>query len=158
MKHSNKTTIPNYQIVVLGEGAVGKSCMTIQFTRSLFVEDYDPTIEDAYRKQCEVDNIPVILDILDTAGQEEYSAMREQYMQGGDGFLCVYSIIARESFAELSQIVKQILRVKDAASFPIVLAGNKVDMENERQVTTEEGAELAASLGGLPFVETSAKT
>eukprot|EP00123_Amoebidium_parasiticum_P010450 comp20113_c0_seq1/m.24814 comp20113_c0_seq1/g.24814 ORF comp20113_c0_seq1/g.24814 comp20113_c0_seq1/m.24814 type:complete len:194 (-) comp20113_c0_seq1:557-1138(-) len=152
------TPTPNYRLVVLGDGAVGKSCMTIQFTRAQFVEDYDPTIEDAYRKQCVVDDQAVLLDILDTAGQEEYNSMREQYMQGGEGFLCVFSITSRESFNEVGKIVKQILRVKDTEHYPIVLAGNKCDLESDRQVSVEEGKNMAAELGNIPFLETSAKT
>jgi GTPase KRas protein len=85
----------SHRLIVLGDGAVGKSCMTIRFTRAQFVDDYDPTIEDAYKKQCVIDGQAAMLDILDTAGQEEYSSMREQYMHNGDGFLCVYSIVSK---------------------------------------------------------------
>lgn len=77
---------------------VGKSALTIQFIQSHFVDEYDPTIEDSYRKQCQIDAEPALLDVLDTAGQEEYSAMREQYMRTGEGFLLVYSITSRNSF------------------------------------------------------------
>lgn len=79
----NKSTIREYKIVVVGGGGVGKSALTIQFIQSYFVDEYDPTIEDSYRKQVVIDDKVSILDILDTAGQEEYSAMREQYMRTG---------------------------------------------------------------------------
>lgn len=75
---------------------------------------YDPTIEDSYRKQVTIDNETCLLDILDTAGQEEYSAMRDQYMRTGQGFLMVYAITSRSSFEELVGFKDQILRVKDA--------------------------------------------
>jgi len=97
-----------------------------------------------------------ILDILDTAGQEEYSAMRDQYMRTGQGFVMVYSITSRSSFDEITTFHEQILRVKDQDYVPILLAGNKCDLARERQVTTIEGQELARSFG-CPFVETSAK-
>lgn len=60
--------------------------------------------------------------------------MREQYMRTGEGFVLVYSITARESFEEISQFHQQILRVKDKDNFPMVLVGNKCDLEYERQV------------------------
>ena len=63
-----------------------------------------------------------------------YSAMREQYMRTGEGFILVYSITARESFEEINQFHQQILRVKDKDNFPMVLVGNKCDLEYERQV------------------------
>lgn len=57
-----------YKIVVLGSGGVGKSALTVQFVQEIFVEKYDPTIEDSYRKQVEVDGQQCMLEILDTAG------------------------------------------------------------------------------------------
>lgn len=75
--------------------------------------------------------------MLDTAGQEEYSAMREQYMRTGEGFLLVYSITSRQSFEEIQTFQQQILRVKDKDYFPIIVVGNKCDLESERQVSTQ---------------------
>jgi hypothetical protein len=75
--------------------------------------------------------------VLDTAGQEEYSAMREQYMRTGEGFLLVYSITSRQSFEEIVTFQQQILRVKDKDYFPIIVVGNKCDLDGERQVSTE---------------------
>ncbi|ANB13933.1 Ras family GTPase RAS1 [Sugiyamaella lignohabitans] len=148
--------VREYKLVVVGGGGVGKSALTIQLIQSQFVDEYDPTIEDSYRKQCLIDDEVVILDVLDTAGQEEYSAMREQYMRTGEGFLIVYSVTSRSSFDEVKNFHQQILRVKDQDAFPIVIIGNKIDLENERQVSFEEGQQLADSLG-CPFLETSAK-
>ena len=78
-----------------------------------------------------------MLDVLDTAGQEEYSAMREQYMRTGEGFLLVYSITSRQSFDEILTFQQQILRVKDRDYFPMIVVGNKCDLGNEREVSTE---------------------
>merc|ERR1712088_702037 len=102
-----------YKISVVGGGGVGESAITIQFIQSYFVTDYDPTIEDSYTKQCVIDDTVAKLDILDTAGQEESSAMREQYMRSGEGFLLVFSLADRTSFGEIYKFHKQILRVKD---------------------------------------------
>ncbi|THH19817.1 hypothetical protein EW146_g1423 [Bondarzewia mesenterica] len=158
---------------------VGKSALTIQFIQSHFVDEYDPTIEDSYRKQCVIDEEVALLDVLDTAGQEEYgllldappyvsshqigslplvssSAMREQYMRTGEGFLLVYSITSRNSFEEISTFHQQILRVKDKDSFPVIVVANKCDLEYERQVGMNEGRDLAKHFN-CRFIETSAK-
>lgn len=92
---------------------------------------------DSYRKQCVIDDEVALLDVLDTAGQEEYSAMREQYMRTGEGFLLVYSITSRQSFEEIQTFQQQILRVKDKDYFPIIVVGNKCDLEGERQVSKQ---------------------
>lgn len=148
--------LKEYKLVVVGGGGVGKSALTIQLIQSHFVDEYDPTIEDSYRKQCTLDGELVLLDILDTAGQEEYSAMREQYMRTGEGFLLVYSINSRNSLEELQSFYEQIQRVKDTDSVPVLVVGNKCDLEIERQVSYEEGLSLAKSFN-CPFLETSAK-
>ncbi|KAH7912355.1 ras family-domain-containing protein [Hygrophoropsis aurantiaca] len=145
-----------YKLVVVGGGGVGKSALTIQFIQSHFVFEYDPTIEDSYRKQCVIDDEVALLDVLDTAGQEEYGAMREQYMRTGEGFLLVYSITSRDSFEEVSTFYQQILRVKDQNSFPIIIVANKCDLEYERQVGMNEGRDLARHFG-CKSIETSAK-
>jgi len=141
---------------VVGSGAVGKSCLTIQFIQNCFVEEYDPTIEDSYRKQLTVDEECVVLDILDTAGQEDYSAMREEYMRSGQGFMLVYSIVERSTFNEIISWREQILRVKDKDRVPMVLVGNKCDLADKRQVSKAEGEDLARNFK-VPFFETSAK-
>src|SRR6202000_2706501 len=84
-----------------------------------------------------IDEEVALLDVLDTAGQEEYSAMREQYMRTGEGFLLVYSITDRQSFEEIMTFQQQILRVKDKAYFPMIVVGNSCDLEGESQVSTQ---------------------
>ncbi len=109
------------------------------------MNDVDPTIEDSYRKQVTIDDETCLLDILDTAGQEEYSAMRDQYMRTGQGFILVYAITSRSSFDEIVTFREQIKRVKDKDKVPMVLVGNKCDLEPERQVTTAEGTSSCTS-------------
>eukprot|EP00051_Salpingoeca_urceolata_P026416 m.477226 g.477226 ORF g.477226 m.477226 type:complete len:185 (+) comp20782_c0_seq1:241-795(+) len=145
-----------YKIVVLGSGGVGKSALTVQFVQGIFVEKYDPTIEDSYRKQVEVDGQQCMLEILDTAGTEQFTAMRDLYMKNGQGFVLVYSITSPSTFSDLTDLREQILRVKDASSVPIVLVGNKCDLEVERNVSKDEGSKLADSFG-CTFLEASAK-
>ncbi len=146
-----------YKVVVLGSGGVGKSALTVQFVTGKFVEKYDPTIEDFYRKEIEVDNIPSVLEILDTAGTEQFASMRDLYIKNGQGFLLVFSIINQQTFQDLRAMREQILRVKNTDSVPLILVGNKCDIFDEREVNAIEGKDLAAEWG-CPFYETSAKT
>ena len=84
-------------------------------------------LEDAYRIDADIDGEVVGLDILDTAGQEVFSAVRDRYMRDGEGFLLVYSLIERNTFVAMPKIGEQIKRVKDTEKHvPIVLVGNKV--------------------------------
>ncbi|ODM88417.1 Ras-related protein Rap-1b [Orchesella cincta] len=145
-----------YKIVVLGSGGVGKSALTVQFVQGIFVEKYDPTIEDSYRKQVEVEGQQCMLEILDTAGTEQFTAMRDLYMKNGQGFVLVYSITAQSTFNDLQDLREQILRVKDTDNVPMVLVGNKCDLEDERVVGKDQGSNLAHTFG-CTFLETSAK-
>ncbi|CAG9806023.1 ras-related protein Rap1 [Chironomus tepperi] len=145
-----------YKIVILGSGGVGKSALTVQFVQGIFVEKYDPTIEDSYRKQVEVDGQQCMLEILDTAGTEQFTAMRDLYMKNGQGFILVYSITAQSTFNDLQDLREQILRVKDTDDVPMVLVGNKCDLEDERVVGKELGKQLAQQFN-CSFMETSAK-
>merc|ERR1712146_407211 len=147
-----------YKIVVLGSGGVGKSALTVQFVQGIFVEKYDPTIEDSYRKPVEVDNNQYMLEILDTAGTEQFTAMRDLYMKNGQGFVLVYSIIAQSTFNDLPDLREQILRVKDCDMVPMVLVGNECDLQDQRVITQEQGEGLARKFGGCTFLEASAKT
>ncbi|CAO0791328.1 hypothetical protein V8B55DRAFT_1517877 [Mucor lusitanicus] len=146
-----------YKLVVLGSGGVGKSALTVQFVQSIFVEKYDPTIEDSYRKQVEVDGQQCMLEILDTAGTEQFTAMRDLYMKNGQGFVLVFSITSQVTLTDLHEIREQILRVKGTENVPMVLVGNKCDLENERMVPREKGMALSQQWGGKPFYETSAR-
>src|SRR5271155_2680970 len=110
-----------------------------------FVETYDPTIEDSYRKQVVIDQQSCMLEVLDTAGQEEYTALRDQWIRDGEGFVLVYSISSRSSFTRIQKFHHQIQRVKESSAsspsypgsplsaaaplgqVPVMLVGNKSD-------------------------------
>merc|ERR1712211_17655 len=109
----------------------------------IFVEKYDPTIEDSYRKQVEVDGQQCMLEILDTAGTEQFTAMRDLYMKNGQGFVLVYSITAQSTFNDLQDLREQILRGKDT--------------EDERVVGKDQGLNMARQFNNCAFMETSAK-
>ncbi|CAL5874852.1 uncharacterized protein PFLUO_LOCUS9154 [Penicillium psychrofluorescens] len=174
---SGKMTL--YKLVVLGDGGVGKTALTIQLCLNHFVETYDPTIEDSYRKQVVIDQQSCMLEVLDTAGQEEYTALRDQWIRDGEGFVLVYSITSRASFSRITKFYNQIKMVKESAGsgspnapsylatsmhastgpplpVPVMLVGNKSDKAVERAVSAQEGQALAKELG-CEFVEASAK-
>lgn len=100
----------------------------------------DPTIEDSHRKQVAVDGEVSMLDILDTAGQEEYESMQDQWFRTGEGFLMIYAITNKKSFLEISRLRDKILRIKDKSAVPMVLMGNKRYLE---------ALSLARALGAL---------
>jgi GTPase KRas len=119
-----------------------------------------------------------MLEVLDTAGQEEYTALRDQWIRDGEGFVLVYSITSRSSFTRIQRFYNQIQRVKDSNNagsptgpsylnpqlstpaptgpVPVMLVGNKSDKVTERAVSSQEGQALARELG-CDFVEASAK-
>jgi len=104
-----------------------------------------------------IDNTTTLIDLLDTAGQEEYATMRDTYLRSGEGFLLTYAITTRQSFDDIQTHYAQILRLKDADSWPIVLVGNKADLESQRVIPESEGRAIAGKWG-VPFFETSAFT
>lgn len=146
-----------FKVIMVGSGGVGKSALTLQFMYDEFVEDYEPTKADSYRKKIILDGEEIQVDILDTAGQEDYAAIRDNYFRSGEGFLCVFSILEQESLDAAHELREQILRVKNDDNIPFLLIGNKVDLEDRRVVSFEAANELAAQWN-VPFVETSAKT
>ncbi len=96
------------------------------------------------------------MEILDTAGQDAYTSLRETFMHTGDGFLLVYSITDDQTFEDLRSIREQILRVHNDRKVPMVIVGNKVDLADDRAVSKEEGSKLASEFGAQ-FVEVTAK-
>jgi len=148
-------------IGVFGDGGVGKSACAIQFVHNDFIEEYDPTIDDSYRKEIKLDNgATVLLDILDSAGSDVFPIMRQQWMESSRCGIFMYSITSRSSFEELPNFLK----IWETAhqdipdlNKPLMIVGNKIDLEDQREVSTEEGKKYADSIGAN-FLETSAKT
>jgi len=156
ISNSGNSGLRRYRIVVLGDGGVGKSALTLQYVQHNFIDYHDPTIEDAYQQRTVIDSEPCLLDILDTAGQVEFTAMREQYMRCGEGFIICYSITDRHSFNEAVEYRNLITKVRATEEVPVILVANKVDLEQTRRlVETSEGQALATKFG-CSFYETSA--
>eukprot|EP00069_Balaena_mysticetus_P006515 bmy_18642T0 len=169
-KSKSQSSLALHKVIMVGSGGVGKSALTLQFMYDEFVEDYEPTKADSYRKKVVLDGEEVQIDILDTAGQEDYAAIRDNYFRSGEGFLLVFSITEHESFTATAEFSKfwsevkvisrreQILRVKaEEDKVPLLVAGNKSDLQERRQVPLEE-ARAKAEEWGVQYVETSAKT
>ncbi|KAF8153611.1 P-loop containing nucleoside triphosphate hydrolase protein [Mycena galopus ATCC 62051] len=161
-----------WDVVLLGDGGVGKTALVSQASNSIqtassdipqfalncWVETYDPTIEDGFRRQFLVDNRMCFLKVIDTAGQEEYAFVRNQWIRESQGFILVYSIASRSTFDRLEVFRQAIKRNRRRGGEPImVLLGNKCDKSYEREVSIKEGAALAKEFG-CEFFETSAKT
>lgn len=146
-----------HKVIMVGNGGVGKSALTLQFMYDEFVENYEPTKADSYRKKVVLDGEEVQIDILDTAGQEDYAAIRDNYFRSGEGFLCVFSITEEDSYYATQEFREQILRVKNGESVPFLLVGNKADLHDKRRVSVLE-AQSKAQQWNVPYVETSAKT
>lgn len=146
-----------YKVSVVGSGGAGKSSLIIRYTQNVFVEEYNPTIEDVHKKRLyEGDNNnPILLDIIDTAGQEEFSGISEYYLKDSDGFVIVYSVISVNSFVTTEKYFKDITRLKKGEEFPMILVGNKIDLVDQRSVSTHQGEEKA-DVHNCLFIEASA--
>lgn len=146
------------KLTLVGDGGVGKSCLILQYMYGDFVEEYEPTKADAYRRNIMLQGDEVQIDILDTAGQEDYPAVRDGYLKHGDGFLLVFDLTNRETFESVKSHRENVLRVKaDDENLPIILVGNKNDLKTNRKISTEEANGLA-NKWHIPYIETSAKT
>ncbi|CAH1772746.1 unnamed protein product [Owenia fusiformis] len=147
----------DYRVVVFGAGGVGKSSLVLRFVRGTFKESYIPTIEDTYRQVISCNKQVCTLQITDTTGSHQFPAMQRLSISKGHAFILVYSVISKQSIAELSPIWREICEIKgDTSQIPIMLVGNKSD-ELSREVSTALGMELAKKWG-CGFLETSAKT
>lgn len=145
------------KLVVVGDGGVGKTSIIVRYTRGQFSEGYEPTLEDNYQANINFpDGTTLQIEIADTAGQEDYKALRDKFMAEGDAFLVVYSITDSRSLQMADTLLEQIKLLRDEdGSFKFILAGNKCDMEPQRQVSKADGKALADKYGGK-FMETSA--
>ena len=142
-----------YRLIIQGDHGAGKSALTIQFQENRFISENEPTIEDRHNNAIVIDDETCILHILDT-DNTEYPAHRDALLRIGQTFVFVYSIASRFSFEEINTFIEQTVKVKDSDKIPMILVGNKSDLEEERQVTTVEGQDLAKLLE-CPFFETS---
>ena len=147
-----------YKILILGDSSVGKTCFLTRYAENTFQEAYFSTIGIDYKlKNVEMENGKTVkLQIWDTAGQDRFRALAKSYYKGADGIIVIYSVLAKQSFKNVQNWIDQIKAETDEETI-IVLVGNKIDDEDNREITKEEGEELALSFG-VDFFECSAKT
>ena len=145
------------KIAVLGKGVVGKSSLTYRFINYDVSTEHDATIEDRYKSNLNIEGTNYEVEILDTAGEEDYQNMMDMWISFGEGFLLVFAINDKESFNLIKSKRDRILRGKHGVKYPTLLVGNKQDLENERQVNYSEAKEMADKWG-IEYIETSAKT
>eukprot|EP01026_Neomeris_dumetosa_P010519 TRINITY_DN1392_c0_g1_i4.p2 TRINITY_DN1392_c0_g1~~TRINITY_DN1392_c0_g1_i4.p2 ORF type:complete len:205 (-),score=26.08 TRINITY_DN1392_c0_g1_i4:386-1000(-) len=148
-----------FKVLLVGDSGVGKSCILLRFSNDQFEEQMPSTIGVDFKlKFMEVDGKKVKLTIWDTAGQERFRTLTSSYYRGAQGIIFVYDVCDKESFTNLGNLwmkeVNQYSTVPDAIK---LVVGNKIDLEEQRQVTKKEGQIFSRSNGCL-FVETSAKT
>jgi len=155
--------------VVVGDGAVGKSCLLISYTTNAFPAEYVPTVFDNYSANVMVDGVPINLGLWDTAGQEDYDRLRPLSYPQTDVFLCCFSIANPASLENIR--AKWMLELNyHCPGVPVLLVGNKVDLRDDhttiekleakrqRMLQYEDGQNLARELGAIAYVECSALT
>ena len=146
-----------FRYIIIGDMAVGKSCLLLQFTDHKFRHEHELTIGVEFGgKTIEVKGKNVKIQIWDTAGQEAFQAITRTYYKGAIGALLVYDITRKETFTHVTKWLEEV-KSNSSKQITIILIGNKKDLEDKRQVSYEEGEALAKE-NGLMFLETSAKT
>eukprot|EP00049_Salpingoeca_infusionum_P017458 m.353035 g.353035 ORF g.353035 m.353035 type:complete len:216 (-) comp16670_c0_seq1:920-1567(-) len=147
-----------FKYIIIGDSAVGKSCLLLQFTDRRFQPVHDLTIGVEFgARTVTIDGKQIKLQVWDTAGQESFRSITRSYYRGAAGALLVYDITRRETFNHLSIWLEDARAHSSDSNMVIMLIGNKTDLEAKRAVTREEGEQFAKE-HGLAFMETSAKT
>jgi len=144
------------RIVILGNLAVGKSSLTLQFIENNFPTRYYPTIEHTFTKTLTHHSTPYLCEIIDTAGQDEFTTLQSHYAIGVHGYILVYNVASHGSLDGVKVIRDKILNLVGEERIPVVLVGNKTDLVGQREVTEEEGRDVARQWG-CRFTESSAK-
>ncbi|WWC98399.1 hypothetical protein V866_005290 [Kwoniella sp. B9012] len=154
--------------VVVGDGAVGKTCLLISYTTNAFPGEYVPTVFDNYSASVLVDGRPVSLGLWDTAGQEDYDRLRPLSYPQTDVFLVCFSVVSPPSFENIRTWIPEIAH--HAPGVPIILVGTKLDLREdpvtlqrlkERRfspITYQMGAQCARDVGAVKYLEASSKT
>jgi len=146
-----------FKYIIVGDTAVGKSCLLLQFTDKRFQAQHDLTIGVEFgSRTITIEQNQVKLQIWDTAGQEKFRSITRSYYRGAAGALLVYDVTRRETFEHVAGWLEDCVKYS-SQSIVIMLIGNKSDLDSQRQVTRQEGEEFARK-HGLFFLETSAKT
>jgi len=147
-----------FKVLLLGDAGVGKTSLIMRFVHNKFKSDYLLTIGmNVSSYQLEVDGTPVNLSIHDIGGQKRFEAFRQIFYKGSSGAIIVYDITRDTSFQNVTHWVNE-LREECKNPTQLVLVGNKVDLEDLRAVSYEEGNKNSENLKVTQFIETSAKS
>ena len=145
-----------FKIIIVGDLSSGKTNIVTQYISHKFVQDSQPTIGvEMFNKDFQINEDKVSAQIWDTAGQEKYNALTSSYYKGAKGAIVVYDITQESTFLKVEQFVKD-LREKSDKNVYMILVGNKIDLEENRKISKEEGKILADKLK-MGFFEVSAK-
>ena len=148
--------------MVVGDGAVGKTCLLISYTTNDFPKDYVPTVFDNYNATVMVEGQQINLGLWDRAGQEVSDRLRPLSYPQTNVFLVCYSVISKDSYSNVTE--KWVPEISHhAPNVPMLLIGTKSDLRNDNQfksnlVTPEEGTKLAKEIGAIAYIECSALT
>ena len=147
-----------YKILLLGDTTVGKTCFLIKYTDNVFQEAYMSTIGLDYRLKTMIlkNGKKIKLQIWDTAGQDRFRAITKNYYKNAHGIILIYDVTSLQTYDNIKSWISQI-REEASPNIVIYIVGNKIDMNEERKVKTEEGEKLAEEFG-FPFSEASAKS
>lgn len=146
----------NFKIVLLGEGCVGKTSLVLRYCQNAFNDKHIATLQASFlTKKLNIGGKRVELAIWDTAGQERFHALGPIYYRDSNGALLVFDITDEDSFQKVQKWVKE-LRKMLGAEIPLLIAGNKCDLDKNRHVSVEEAESYAKSVGAI-YIETSAK-
>ena len=145
-----------FKVVLLGEGRVGKTSILLRYTKGEYSDRQVSTLQASYLdKKLQVGSSQVQLSIWDTAGQERFHALGPIYYRDASGALLVYDITDAESFNKVKNWVKELRKIV-GNDIILVIAGNKIDLEKNRNVDEQEAIKYAESVGAIHF-HTSAK-
>ena len=146
------------KLVVLGKSLVGKSALTYRFISDKFPTEHDTTVEDQYKTIMSVNGINYELEVLDTAGQDDYQTMLDTWIDFGNCFLLVYSIDDYDSFKQIKEKFERIQQLKNSGTYSVVIVGNKCDLgDTSRKVEKSEAENYARNIG-FSAIEVSALT
>ena len=149
----NQTNIP-IKIVLLGQSATGKTCIATRYVKGSFLSSSVSTVGASYlTKTATIDGITYDLNIWDTAGQELYRSLTPMYYRNAHAAIVVFDITNRQSFSAARRWIEE-LRGTGENSF-VIIVGNKIDLEDARQVSEQDGNALASELHST-YIETSA--
>ncbi|RYG65147.1 GTP-binding protein, partial [archaeon] len=155
---STQMSKETYRYIIIGDTAVGKSSLMLQFTERKFNEEHDMTlgVEMGSRKVQLASGEFINVEIWDTAGQESYLSITRSYYRGADGCLLVFDLSNKLSFENLSMWLSEARQNSNNPNLVILMIGNKADLTSKRQVSAEEAGEFAKA-NGLTYLELSAQ-